>query len=92
MSLAIQHIAAVVGEESVCLVEPILHAHELLVLRHQLGIVDEHGHQTVEAGHLLFVEVVFCHQGITFQNLSVRRTLPGGQAHGGAVQSSSLRD
>ena len=43
-------------------------------------------------GQLLFVEIVFCHQGIAFQNLSVRRTLPGGQAHGGAVQSSPFRN
>ena len=54
-ALALQHLAAVVGEEPVCLLQPVLHTHELLVLRHQLGVIDEHGHKTIQAAQFFFI-------------------------------------
>ena len=90
MPLAVEHLAAVVGEKSVGFVQPILHTHKLLILRHQLGVVDKHGDQPIQMGQLLFVQVVFCHQRVAFENFAVRCTLPCGQAHGGAVQRCPL--
>lgn len=68
MPFSVQHVSAVVGQETVSFVQPILHTHELLVLRHHLGVVDEHGHQPVQAGQLLFVQVVLRHQRVAFEN------------------------
>ena len=42
--------AAVVVQEHVCLLQPVLHTHQNIVLGHEFGIVDEHRHQAVEAG------------------------------------------
>ena len=56
------HLAAVVGEKSVGFVQPILHTHQLLVLCHQLGVVEEHGHQPVQTGQHLFDQIEICHK------------------------------
>ena len=90
MPLVIEYITAVVCKKAVGFVQPILHAHQLLVLCHQFGVVDEHGHQSVELGQLFFVEVVLGHQRIALENFAVGRTFPSGQSHGRTVQRCPL--